>query len=570
MVREIPASRIISALNVGVVVLQGDGSVASLNPAAAQILGLDAAEAQGKPLAQVLPEHDSNQPLLSLARDLVESGQELDQSEAEYHHPGGKPRQLLVSGWPEGGEGWVLVLEDVSHAAELAEAGKAQQQELRVAYQKLEAQNQSLKEAQARGWRMKLAAAALLLAFIGALIWWYEVDYLPQEGSPTSSEQAAADQDLADFRTAQAQTQDLMVTVPARGMLEPLEMVTVSAQAGGHVEALDFKLGQEVPKGQVLLRLDQRELLPKVRNAESALLKARAKMNELENWHRRPEFKQAQRGLDMARRELERKERQLAETQRLHKLGIVAGQDLENARAAVLQAQHALATSTENLSKAKEQASPAQLRIARLDLLNAKLALDEAKAQLASTVVRAPVAGVVMPPMGGDRPGRLPERGAKVAEGQALLCLGSLSHLGVKALVDESEVRRIAVGGQAMVTVPALGPRKLEARVVSVAPQAQNRSSSPQFPVVVELTKLPAELRGSLRLGMSASVLFIASQARGAVVVPIPAVNFDDGSPRVRLPSGQGSRWQAVKTGISDHEFVQITSGLKPGQKILY
>ena len=83
MVREIPASRIISALNVGVVVLQGDGTVASLNPAAAQILGLDAAEAQGKPLAQVLPEHDSNQPLLSLARDLVQSGQELDQSEAE-------------------------------------------------------------------------------------------------------------------------------------------------------------------------------------------------------------------------------------------------------------------------------------------------------------------------------------------------------------------------------------------------------------------------------------------------------------------------------------------------------
>ena len=144
----------------------------------------------------------------------------------------------------------------------------------------------------------------------------------------------------------------------------------------------------------------------------------------------------------MARRELERKKRQLAETQRLHKLGIVAGQELESARSAVLQAQHALATSTENLSKAKEQASPAQQRIARLDLLNAKLALDEAKAQLASTVVRAPVAGVVMPPMGGDRPGRLPERGAKVAEGQALLCLGSLSHLGVKALVDESEVRR--------------------------------------------------------------------------------------------------------------------------------
>ena len=112
------------------------------------------------------------------------------------------------------------------------------------------------------------------------------------------------------------------------------------------------------------------------------------------------------------------------------------------------------------------------------------------------------------------------------------------------------------------VTVPALGPRKLAARVVSVAPQAHGPElAHPSSRWWWSWPSCPPEVRAGLRLGMSASVLFIASQAKDAVVVPIPAVNFDEGSPRVRLPSGQGFRWQPVKTGISDHEFVQITSG---------
>jgi multidrug resistance efflux pump len=565
-----PDSRIIHSLSVGVVVLGRDGSIRSLNPAAAAILVLAEPEAVGRPLLDVLPGAEANQQLLDLARGLLESGQEFRQSEVDYHHPEGTPRRLLASGWAPGGEDLALSLEDISQQAHLAQTFEAKQKELTGAYQKLEAQDNNLKDAVRRGWWMKLVAATVMLLLIGALIWWYETDYLLLYGPQQEESQASTQEQTGDFRRARASTQDLMVTVPARGVLQPLKVVTVSAQASGHVEALGFKLGQEVKKGQVLLRLDQLDLLPKVRNAESNLLKAQAKMIELEQWHQRPEFKQAQRGLEMARRELERKEKQLVENQRLHKLGIVSGQDLENARAAVLQAQHALATSTENLSKSKERASRAQIRIARLDLLNAKLALGEAKTKLASTTVTSPVDGVVMPPKGSKRRGHLPELGDKISEGQALLSLGSVHHLGVRALVDESEVSRIKINGRAMVTVPALGPRKLGARVVSVAPQAETGRTTPEFPVVVELVKIPSELLGNLRLGMSTSVLFIAQQATGAVVVPIPAVNFEEGIPRVRLPDAQGFRWQEVQTGISDHEFVQITKGLKAGQKVLY
>ena len=60
-------------------------------------------------------------------------------------------------------------------------------------------------------------------------------------------------------------------TVTANGVVEPLQTVTVEAQVGGTLDAVQFQEGDEVRAGQVLFRLDPRPFQATLRQAEATL-----------------------------------------------------------------------------------------------------------------------------------------------------------------------------------------------------------------------------------------------------------------------------------------------------------
>lgn len=60
-------------------------------------------------------------------------------------------------------------------------------------------------------------------------------------------------------------------TVSANGVVEPLQTVTVEAQVGGTLDAVQFQEGDEVRAGQVLFRLDPRPFQATLRQAEATL-----------------------------------------------------------------------------------------------------------------------------------------------------------------------------------------------------------------------------------------------------------------------------------------------------------
>jgi len=332
------------------------------------------------------------------------------------------------------------------------------------------------------------------------------------------------------------------------------------------------ELGQRVTKRQVLLVLSRDEVEPKVRAAEAALLKARQQEAEVNSWARRPEFKEAERSLDLAKLDLGQKKDRLQESERLYEQGIIPKDELDNARTDLRRSQAAVAAAEERLMVVRERGSKDKLRVARLELMNAEAALSEAKAKLAHTVVRAPSAGVVMRPPGKDKgkSGRMPDLGDKVSEGQPLLAVGAERPLGVQATVDEVAVRRVRIAQRALVSGPALGNNPLEGLVRRVDPQAASENGMPVFPVMIELDGLSQEQADSLRLGMTASVRIVVEEIKDAVLVPVVAVMSHQGGEAVRVPGPNGPVWRPVTTGLSSAEFIEIRKGLKAGEKVLY
>ena len=81
--------------------------------------------------------------------------------------------------------------------------------------------------------------------------------------------------------TAAVQQRDLAVTVSSVGSLEADQSAEVAAQYSGVVSDILFEEGQEVRRGQVLVRLDGEKLRAELEAAEAAVVRARAEARNL-------------------------------------------------------------------------------------------------------------------------------------------------------------------------------------------------------------------------------------------------------------------------------------------------
>jgi len=574
------AEVILASITDGVVTLDQAGVITSLNPAAAQILGLEAGQVLGRPYAEIFFLQEENDDFNQLLLDLIVSGETRPYAEVPFKRDDGELRHLalttaLLRNGKEKRLGAALVFMDITKMHSLREQRdhlarelEAKHKELSEAYLELEERNRNLQDTQRRGVWMKLGAGGLALLLVLGLLWWVwgGGDGPP---APMAGMEDAAQGQLRSFK---ARTGSLQQTVSCRGFIEPLINVTVSAQVSGRVEKRQVELGQRVTKGEMLLVLSREEVEPKVRAAEATVLKARQQEAEIQSWARRPEFREAGRRLELAKLDLKIKKDRLAESERLFKEGIIPQDELDNASTDLRRAQASVADAEERLIIVRERGSKDKLRVAQLEMMNAEAALAEAREKLAHTVVRAPTAGVVMrpPTHEKDKGGRLPELGDKVREGQPLLAVGAERPLGVQATVDEVAVRRVRLGQRALVSGPALGGAPLEGLVRRVDPQAANENGVPVFPVMIELEGLTSERAGTLRLGMTASVRIVVEESIDAVLVPVVAVKRHQEGEAVRMPGPEGPVWRPVTTGLSSAEFIQIKKGLKPGEVVLY
>jgi PAS domain S-box-containing protein len=586
------AETILNSVGDSLITFDKEDRITAINPAAAKLLDLDAGDALGQRLSDLLPDHPDNKNIKQLLEDYAGDHTPRRDLQTTLRLTDGRSLALELGISPlmadadqdaeEGSYTGSLLVFRESAGHESADGGEQERQagdgelhrkyhELSRACRNLQEHNKYLLALGKNSPRVKLYIGLFLVfGLIAAMIWTHEdFDDTVESLMGNSSAQLAETKGLRQVHTVKG---DIRLTVSAAGVLNPLKLLSVSNQVAGRILECSIQPGQHVSKDQLLFKLDPSEVLPKLRRAEAEFLQAQDKVYELEHWHNRSEYRQAYRALQLAELELKRKREKLAGDRRLVKQGIIPAQELEEGKDSLLRAKSQLDSARESLENTAEKASHQKLRIAKLQMMNAKASLDEAKAQLAHTTITAPAAGVVMHPKSGSdgKKDDFPSVGDSLTAGKQLLIIGVDRPLGVRAEVDEAAVRWVHAGQKVLVYVKALSKEPLSGEVISVAPEATRGDQRPRFPVIVQLNELPAKLAGSLRLGMSASVQIITQEAMGVIKAPIVAVSSREKGPSVRMRTNSRLKWQVVETGLSDREFVEIKKGVKADQVLWY
>lgn len=151
--------------------------------------------------------------------------------------------------------------------------------------------------------------------------------------------------------------------------------------------------------------------------------------------------------------------------------------------------------------------------------------------------------------------------GQKVSEGERIAIISDLSHFKIKAQAPDSYADRIRVGAK---TVVKAGKVRMDGMVMSVEPQSQNG-------MIVFYVRIEDSGMARLRSGLKTDVYVMHDVMDDVTRISNGSYYKGPGAYDlfVLSPDGSTLNRRSVVLGDCNFEYVEVRSGLKPGQKVM-
>lgn len=357
----------------------------------------------------------------------------------------------------------------------------------------------------------RILVIILLLAAAGTAFWWYS--------RPKPINVALVTVDKGKVEASVANTRAGSVEACLRTRLSPI--------IGGRIAYLGVKKGDHVKKGQVLLRLWNED-----QQAQSNLAQSQVNVSN----------KRIAEACALA----DNAEREAARMIKLHEKGFIS-------------------QGGEDKARYEAQSRRAACNAARADVNQAQARVKVTKVEQDRTVLVAPFDGIVA-----DIVGELGEYTTPSPPGVATppaIDLIDTTCLYIEAPMDEVDAPKIHMGQTARVTLDALPGKVLPGHVRRIAPYVVAVEKQART-VDVEVDLESVEDAKQLLVGYSADVEIVLDSRDNVLRIPTSTL-MEGNKVLVYPPAKKTLEERAVKTGVSNWEYTEITEGLQQGDQIV-
>jgi HlyD family secretion protein len=332
----------------------------------------------------------------------------------------------------------------------------------------------------------------------------------------------------------------LVEKVSGPGVVYAEASVEISSSVMGRITDLAVKEGQSVPKGNILLRIDDSQYKARLDQARAAHEGSLAR-------------------IDLAKARLDDAEREMQRATSLAEASLVSNRELEAAKTAYV--------------------------VAKADLEAARKAGDEGKAGLVTaeddldkTMIRAPISGTVTSL--NVEQGEIAITGTMNNPGTVLMTISNLDTMEVRADIDETDVAKVRPGQPVEISVDAFADTLLGG-VVSVvgssSSSAKSYATSTDQRATFEVRIRIADGVPGLRPGMATTVDIVTASRDSAVCIPMQALVAREVGKAEAKKETEGvftveksrSRFVPLRTGISDDKNIEILGDLAPGTEVI-
>ena len=357
-------------------------------------------------------------------------------------------------------------------------------------------------------------------------------------------------------------------TVSATGKIQPEIEVKISSEVSGEIIALPIKEGQQVKKGELLVKINPDLYVSGVNRTVASLSTTKAGLSQAE-----AQVKEAKANYDR--------------NKALFEKGVISKSEWDRV------------VSSYEVALANKQS-------AYYNVQSASATVTEAKDNLGRTTIYAPSDGTIS-----LLSVELGERvlGTQQMAGTEIMRIANLNNMEVEVDVNENDIVKIAIGNEANIEVDAYLKRQFKGTVTSISNSANTTLTADQvtnFKVKVRIDKESYKdlLEGKpqnyspFRPGMTATVDIITKRKEKVLAIPISAVVIKDDTTSVKkdvlaelekeekqaksdkpinnkvfecvfVKDGNKAKLKVVKTGIQDDTNIEIIEGLKKGETVI-
>lgn len=339
--------------------------------------------------------------------------------------------------------------------------------------------------------------------------------------------------------------------VSATGKIQPEVEVKLSSEVSGEIIALPVKEGQQVTKGDLLVKINPDIIQSILNRSEATYQNVKANLAQAE-----ASLKEAKANYDR--------------NKSLFSKGVISKADWDRSIAAY-------------------ETSKAARKSAYYSVKSAEASVNEAKDNLGRTTIYAPMSGTIS-----LLNVELGERvvGTQQMAGTELLRVANLNDMEVEVDVNENEIVKVNVGDSATVEVDAYLKKSFKGLVTAISNSSATNLTADQvtnFEVKIKILKSSyadllegkGENYAPFRPGMTATVDIITETKENAVTVPISAIVVKSDTSAVKtsykkekastsdelfecvfVKTGNTAKLKVVETGIQDDSNIEVLTGL--------
>lgn len=348
----------------------------------------------------------------------------------------------------------------------------------------------------------------------------------------------------------QVQRKTIVEMIPANGKIQPVTEVKISPDVSGEIVELNYKEGDPVKQGDLLIKIKQDVYISAVDRAEASLNSTKAQYMQ--------------------------QKAQLAQI------------ELNFKRNKTLYEQKAISQSDYETALSQYEVAVEQLKAAEYNIKSANASLKEAKENLIKTTIYAPMTGIVSK-LSVEKGERVV--GTSQMAGTEMLRIANLQEMEVLVDVNENDIIRLKQNDTAYIDVDAYPGRKFKGTVTQIANSAKNTGTTVTDQVTnfeVKVSILPESYQDLLeqtripfRPGMSASVTIRTEERENVLAIPLQAITTrtdlrdslqkDDLVEQVFVydPATSIVKTAVIKTGIQDMNDIEVVQGLEDGTEIV-
>lgn len=257
----------------------------------------------------------------------------------------------------------------------------------------------------------------------------------------------------------------LKVTGPAA--LEARVRGAVRPPVGGNLAEVLVKEGDRVEAGQVVARIDSRDLEAHLGMARAAIARAQAELRLVSRGPEREVLAQARERVHAARAQVEQLRSRHERLTRLRAEGLVAPEQFDQSKTELVVGEGALRATAEETRLVEKGARPEEIAAAQAEVQRLEAEAVEVQRRIEGCTLRAPAAGIVITPNLDQR------RGDFVSAGGVVLEIADTATLAANVVVLESEIGDVAPGRTVQLRFAAFPDRTFEGTVEDVAPAAR-------------------------------------------------------------------------------------------------